>query len=78
MGASQSEVGDKVVEGYRQQFRLARRSLLDLLNIQADSFNYRNAAKTAFHDERTARARLLTALGELARRFEPPAPGQVR
>ena len=78
MGASQSEVGEKVVEGYRQQFRLARRSLLDLLNIQADSFNYRNAAKTAFHDERIARARLLTTLGELARRFEAPTPGEVR
>lgn len=75
-GAAQSDVGDKVVEGYRQQFRLARRSLLDLLNIQADSFNYRNAAKTAFHDERIARARLLSTLGELARRFQ--TTGEVR
>lgn len=73
MGAAQSEVGDRVVEGYRQQFRLARRSLLDLLNIQADSFNYSNAAKIAFHDERIARARLLSTLGELARRFQTTA-----
>lgn len=78
MGASQSEVGDKVVDGYRQQFRLARRSLLDLLNIQADTFNYRNAAKTAFHDERIARARLLAAMGDLARRFSPATAGEVR
>jgi adhesin transport system outer membrane protein len=78
LGNAQSEVSDRVVDGYRQQFRLARRSLLDLLNIQADSFNYRNAAKTAVHDERIARARLLAAMGELARRFAPAQPGAVR
>ncbi len=71
-GAAQSLVGERVVEGYRQQFRLARRSLLDLLNIQADSFHYRNAAQTALHDERIARARLLAAMGDLARRFAWP------
>ncbi len=71
LGATQSDVGDKVVEGYRQQFRLARRSLLDLLNIQADAFNYRSAALAAVHDERLARARLLAAMGALAKRFEP-------
>lgn len=71
VGATQSDAGDKVVDGYRQQFRLARRSLLDLLNIQADSFNYRNAARSAFHDERIARTRLLAAIGELAQRFAP-------
>ena len=71
LGSTQSDVGDKVVEGYRQQFRLARRSLLDLLNIQADSFNYRSGALAAMHDERIARARLLAAMGALAARFEP-------
>ncbi len=71
LGAIQSDVGEKVVEGYRQQFRLARRSLLDLLNIQADAFNYRSGALAAVHDERIARARLLAAMGVLAARFEP-------
>lgn len=71
LGAVQSDMGDKVVEGYRLQFRLARRSLLDLLNIQADSFNYRSGALAALHDERIARARLLAAMGGLAERFEP-------
>lgn len=71
LGATQSDVGDKVVEGYRQQFRLARRSLLDLLNIQADSFNYRSGAMAAMHDERINRARLLASMGSLAERFEP-------
>ncbi len=77
-GAAQSDVGEGLVEGYRQQFRLARRSLLDLLNIQADTFNYRQAARTAFHEERMARARLLSSLGDLARRFSLPGDTPVR
>jgi adhesin transport system outer membrane protein len=76
VGNAQSDVGDKVVDGYRQQFRVARRSLLDLLNIQADSFNYRSAARAAFHDERLARVRLLAATGDLARRFSSE-PGNI-
>lgn len=68
-GSAQTLVGDKLVDSYRQQFRVARRSLLDLLNIQADTFNYRSASRAAFHDERLARVRLLAATGELAKRF---------
>ena len=68
-GESQARVGDKVVEGYRQQFRLARRQLLDLLNIQAEAFTYQSAATTAFYDEQIARARMLAAIGDLAKRF---------
>jgi len=75
-GSSQSLVGEKLVDAYRQQFRVARRSLLDLLNIQADTFNYRSAARAAFHDERLARVRLLVATGELAKRFSTE-PGRV-
>ncbi|MDP4613327.1 MAG: TolC family protein [Limnohabitans sp.] len=75
-GSAQTLVGDKLVDAYRQQFRVARRSLLDLLNIQADTFNYRSAATAAFHDERIARARLLAATGELAKRFSAE-PGLV-
>jgi adhesin transport system outer membrane protein len=76
VGSAQSDVGDKLVEGYRQQFRVARRSLLDLLNIQADFFNYRSAARAAFHDERLSRVRLLAATGDLARRFSSE-PGRI-
>jgi adhesin transport system outer membrane protein len=68
-GVEQSRVGELVVEGYRQQFRLARRQLLDLLNIQAESFNYQSAAMTAFYDEQVARVRLLAVMGDLAKRF---------
>lgn len=76
-GASQSSVGDKLVDAYRQQFRVARRSLLDLLNIQADAFGYQSAARAAFHDERLARVRLLAATGDLAKRFTVE-PGRVQ
>ncbi len=75
-GSAQTLVSDKLVEAYRQQFRVARRSLLDLLNIQADTFNYRSAARAAFHDERLARVRVLAATGELAKRFSAE-PGLV-
>jgi adhesin transport system outer membrane protein len=68
-GESQARVGDKVVEGYRQQFRLARRQLLDLLNIQAEAFGYQSAAVNALYDEQIARARLLAVTGDLAKRF---------
>jgi TolC family type I secretion outer membrane protein len=68
-GLAQSRVGEQVVEGYRQQFRLARRQLLDLLNIQAESFGYQSAAMTAFYDEQVARVRLLAVMGDLAKRF---------
>jgi len=62
-------VGEKAVDGYRLQFRLARRSLLDLLNIQAEAYGYQSSQVTNVFDEYIARARLLGALGELAKRF---------
>ena len=68
-GQEQSRMGEQVVEGYRQQFRLARRQLLDLLNIQAEAFSYQSAAMTAFYDEQVARVRLLALMGDLAKRF---------
>jgi adhesin transport system outer membrane protein len=68
-GAEQARVGDRVVEGYRNQFRLARRQLLDLLNIQSEAFNYQSAATSAFYDEQISRARLLASMGNLAERF---------
>jgi len=68
-GSKQAVIGEELILSYRQQFRVARRSLLDLLNIQADAFNYSSAAKAAFYDELLARARLLAATGNLVKRF---------
>jgi outer membrane protein, adhesin transport system len=69
-GAEQTRVSEKVVEGYRQQFMLAKRQLLDLLNIQNESFNYQSASTAAFYDEQVSRTRLLASMGDLAKRFK--------
>jgi adhesin transport system outer membrane protein len=68
-GENQALMGEKVVDGYRQQFRLGRRQLLDLLNIQAEAFGYQSASVTAFYDEQITRVRMLAAMGDLAKRF---------
>jgi adhesin transport system outer membrane protein len=59
----------KVVEGYQLQFRLARRSLLDLLNVQAEAHGYAVAAAGARAETRLARFRLAAALAELGRTY---------
>ena len=55
------------MENYRLQFRLARRSLLDLLNVQNEAFGYQAAAVQTQFDHRLSRIRLAAAMGELAR-----------
>lgn len=63
----QDRAAQKVVEGYQLQFRLARRSLLDLLNIQAEAHGYAVAAAGARAERRLARFRLAASLAELGR-----------
>ena len=65
----QSDDGRSLAEAYRMQFRLARRSLLDLLNVQNEAFNFATSAVTARYDRRIARYRLGAALGELSARW---------
>lgn len=65
----QDRDAQKVVEGYLLQFRLARRSLLDLLNIQAEAHGYAVAAAGARAERRLARFRLAAALAELGRAY---------
>lgn len=67
LSEGQDQAAQKVVEGYQLQFRLARRSLLDLLNIQAEAHGYAVAAAGARADRRLARFRLSAALAELGR-----------
>lgn len=63
----QAQVGDRLVESYRMQFRLARRSLLDLLNVQNEAYGYSANAIQVRFDEYLSGYRLLAALGVLAR-----------
>ena len=71
--ASQQRVqGEKLVAGYQQQFRMARRSLLDLLNIQGEYASYQQSAALAQYDMKLAEYRISAALGELAAHFTQP------
>lgn len=67
LNQDQAQAGQKLVESYRLQFRLARRSLLELLNVQSEAFGYTSAALQMQYDQRLARLRLAAAMGELAR-----------
>lgn len=67
LNQDQSLAGQKLVESYRLQFRLARRSLLELLNVQNEAFGYTSAAVQMQYDYRLARVRLAAAMGELVR-----------
>lgn len=62
----QERAAQKVVEGYQLQFRLARRSLLELLNIHTEAQGYAEAAAASRAERRLARFRLGAALAELA------------
>lgn len=66
LGRQQVKTGEALVDGYFKQFQVGRRSLLDLLNIQADSYSYQSNAIIATFDERVSRARLQAAQGKLA------------
>ncbi|CAN1526991.1 TolC Outer membrane protein [Burkholderiaceae bacterium] len=66
LGRQQVKTGEALVDGYFKQFQVGRRSLLDLLNIQADSYSYQSNAIIATFDERVSRARVQAAQGKLA------------
>lgn len=69
LGQQQTLSAERLAEGYAQQFRVGRRALLDLLNIQSDLYTYQSAALTAHYESRTAQARMLATLGQLADAF---------
>ena len=70
MGLAQTETARKLAYGYEQQFRIGRRALLDLLNIQSDLFTYQSNAATALHESRLSQTRILASLGQLANAFQ--------
>jgi adhesin transport system outer membrane protein len=69
LAAQQRESGAKLVAGYKEQFRLARRTLLDLLNIQSEFASYQQAEALAQYDVKTAEFRITAALGQLAQSY---------
>lgn len=65
-GVAQVNTSKGLVWGYWQQFQVGRRSLLDLLNVQNDLYNYQVSAETARYEASVSRARVLAAMGKLA------------
>lgn len=70
LGKRQSATAATLVEGYESQFQIARRSLLDLLNVQNDFYTYQSNAINAAFDERVAYARILAVTGKLALAYQ--------
>ena len=68
----QRENGAKLVYGFKEQFRTARRTLLDLLNIQSEYAGYQQAEALAQYDVQIAQYRISAALGQLAQSFAAP------
>lgn len=69
LAAQQRTSGAKLVSGYKEQFRLARRTLLDLLNIQSEYASYQQAEALAQYDVKVAEYRITAALGHLAHSY---------
>ena len=66
MGQQQTRTAQDLAQGYGQQFRVGRRSLLDLLNIQSDLYTYQSNTATALLESRLSQLRILANLGQLA------------
>jgi adhesin transport system outer membrane protein len=55
----------QVVQGFKEQFRIGRRTLLDLLNAENELFTARSNATTTQQNIRVSAWRLLTLAGKL-------------
>ena len=73
MGREQTRTAQSLALGYEQQFRVGRRSLLDLLNIQSDLYIYKSNAANALNESRLSQVRILAHLGQLANAYQVAA-----
>lgn len=69
LATQQRESGAKLVSGFREQFRMARRTLLDLLNIQSEYAGYQQSEALAQYDVQAAQYRISAAMGQLSQNF---------
>ena len=74
MGEQQIRTAKDLAQGYVQQFRVGRRSLLDLLNIQTDLYSYQSNAANAAYESRISQHRILATLGQLAAAYMSATP----
>lgn len=73
---------EKTREAYRQQFDIGQRTLLDLLDTQNEFFEASRSYINSRHDQASAQARTLAAMGELVNtvgvnRSDVPSPDDV-
>lgn len=69
LAGQQRDSGARLVKGYGEQFRMARRTLLDLLNIQSEYASYQQAEALAQYDVQVAQWRISAALGLLSQSY---------
>lgn len=74
LGEKQVANAVKLVAGYDQQFRVGRRSLLDLLTIQDNLYSYQTNATNASYEQRIAKAKILAILNQLALSYQGGNP----
>ena len=55
----------KTLEAYMEEFRLGRRTLLDVLDVENEYYTSRKAYVTALYDEQTAEYRVIESTGSL-------------
>jgi adhesin transport system outer membrane protein len=65
LSLDQAQAGEALVDNYRLQFKLARRSLLDVLNVQNETYGYQAASVQAGFDVRIAQLKLTSGMGKL-------------
>lgn len=70
LGRRQVANAVKLVRGYDEQFRVGRRSLLDLLTIQDNLYSYQTNATNASFEQRITKAKILAILSKLAAAYQ--------
>ncbi|MCM2679033.1 TolC family outer membrane protein [Echinimonas agarilytica] len=70
------EMAVKAEQGYNEQFKLGRRSLLDVLDAKVEVFIARRSYLNSYYDHKAAQYRLLNAVGELLTSMRVDTPSQ--
>ena len=70
VGKRQVVSAKNLVNGYDQQFRVGRRSLLDLLTVQDNLYGYETQANNAHFENLISRARILAVMNRLALAYQ--------
>lgn len=75
--AEHARASAEVVQAYSAQFRIGQRSLLDLLNAEAEQFGARGALATGLYTVLAAGYRTLAAMGKLLDALGVPPPAEA-